>query len=239
MAVQRQWYYMDRGVKKGPISEDQLALRLRRRHLSSRTLVWTPTISDWTEARNIRELAPPRKHGAASADTPDDGFAPTGKQIRPWIRLWARLADVLLFALAVHLFARAFYEPLTRVPDTIYGTLLTLLYIPVETALLSTWGATPGKWLFHIHLSDTPGDKPAVGPALVRSFNVWIWGVGIGLLPATLFALFKAFNKLTRQGITSWDKEGGFVVQHRSLSTPRALAAAATLTALSALFLVK
>jgi len=80
--------------------------------------------------------------------------------------------------------------------------------------LLSTWGTTPGKWLFRIKLRDKTGKKLNLYSALGRSFAVWLKGYGLGIPIISFFTLLMARSRLKKIGITTWDEAGGFVVTH-------------------------
>jgi hypothetical protein len=60
--------------------------------------------------------------------------------------------------------------------------------------------------------------------ALSRAFGVWWKGLGTGLIPlVTLITLLVAHNRLSKKGVTDWDREGRFMVSHRKLGLVRAL----------------
>ncbi|HEY9511376.1 MAG TPA: hypothetical protein VIQ48_02260, partial [Rhodanobacter sp.] len=52
-------------------------------------------------------------------------------------------------------------------------------------------------------------------------FKVWWRGLGIGFPVASLITLIVAHGKLTENGITSWDKDDGFIVVHEHIGWAR------------------
>jgi len=159
----------------------------------------------------------PFRRAGASADG-HDPLAPG----RPWTRLVARTIDlaILLVALAAVLAA---VNP--ALPD-IVGPSLISLSIPIEAALLASWGTTPGKALLGIAVRDAGGGKLRFGQALRRTAAVWTFGLGttqlIGFVTGGL-----AFRRLRRQGATYWDALDDLRVEHRDVSGLRTSVAVA------------
>jgi hypothetical protein len=56
-----EWYYAVDGVQQGPVTADDLRRFLIEKRLTHDDYVWTPTLPEWTELKNVRELvgAPP------------------------------------------------------------------------------------------------------------------------------------------------------------------------------------
>lgn len=152
----------------------------------------------------------------------------TISQVRPWVRYWARNIDYILFSLVAG-FILTIIAPSSSslvVEDGLeifLNMLLLFIWVFVEASLLSTWGTTPGKWLLRTTLRDSAGSKLTFSRALDRSFSVWWRGMGIGFPIVTLITLIVAYGKLTEEGITTWDQEGGFVVSHKKIGTLRTI----------------
>lgn len=150
-------------------------------------------------------------------------------QVRPWVRYWARMFDIYLAAIvggiAVGIFnPDAFNEPGS---DQLFGLIVVFAWVFLESLLLSTTGTTPGKWLFKTRLIPPSGEKPDYSTALSRSFKVWWRGFGIGFPLASLITLIVAHGKLTKNGITTWDKDDGFTVVHDRIGPLRVIVAVA------------
>jgi len=114
---------------------------------------------------------------------------------------------------------------LQRIPEAASGMLVMFIWVFAESAFLSTWGTTPGKWLFKITLRDPSGQKLSFSKALGRSFNVWATGMGIGFPLATLITLVLAYKRLSRDGVTAWDRDGRFRVTHERIGALRVILA--------------
>lgn len=93
--------------------------------------------------------------------------------------------------------------------------------------MLSSWGTTPGKALLRVAVRKSDGSKLNYSEGLNRVFKVWLRGMGLGIPLFTLFAQLNAYNKLTKNGITSWDQEGGIQVMHQKVGFMRVLVALA------------
>jgi len=143
------------------------------------------------------------------------------KRGRPWVRFVARFIDYNLFTIFVALVLLVVAPRLLIIPEFFLGMLIIFIWVFVEAALLSTWGTTPGKWLLKTTVRDNAGNKPAFSRAFSRSASVWLRGLGMGLPIISLITLAVAHKKLLRDGITVWDREGGFVVSHEKIGAVR------------------
>jgi tetratricopeptide (TPR) repeat protein/uncharacterized RDD family membrane protein YckC len=147
-------------------------------------------------------------------------------QVRPWVRYWARTLDLLLFSFVVG-FALAILAPTVLQTNNVFITFFIMQgWVFQESILLSTWGTTPGKWLFRIKLRDKNGKKLNLSGALGRSFSVWLKGYGLGIPLISLITLLTARSRLKKVGITTWDEEGGFVMTHYKIGAIRNTVAA-------------
>jgi hypothetical protein len=149
---------------------------------------------------------------------------------RPWIRYWARMIDISIFSVLLS-FGLAFVAPtLLAQPPMTFSMLVLLLWVFVESMFLDLINTTPGKWLLRIQISH-PNGTPVYSNWLVRSFKVWLKGFAMGFVIVSLFTLAFAHKRLMRDGVTSWDREGGFLVTHERIGALR-LTVATVYTAL-------
>jgi len=149
-------------------------------------------------------------------------------QVYPWRRYWARLFDIT-FIMPIYIFIIALFSPglnyrITRMDSFIGGILLLLFYlIFFEPMMLSSFGTTPGKSLLGIRIRDLSGKKISYTKAMKRGFFVWLNGMGIGIPLIAFFTMIIAYNRLKRNGITSWDEKCGINVIHDQLSIFRVI----------------
>jgi hypothetical protein len=227
----RLWYYHEAGQQRGPIAEEEFVKLFESGALSADTLVWTESLKDWQQARTIDGLVPaalsPPPLGSPVAPPPVHAFAPSGPQIRPWVRFWARTTDDLLFGGFAGIILAFVFPAALEMNDVLFGMIGAFIFVFVEPCMLSTWGTTPGKALFNICLRKSDGTKPNYAEALARAFNVWVRGEGLGIPLVLLFTRIHAYNKLTKEGVTSWDRDGGFTVAHKNVGAGRIIAAVA------------
>lgn len=154
--------------------------------------------------------------------------SPKPSLVRPWVRYWARMFDVYSFSLIGGVIL-AFTAPqfLAKQNEYVLGMLLVFAWVFVEALLLSSFQTTPGKWLFKTNIALTSGSPIGFSQALARSLKVWWRGFGIGFPITAVITMIIAHSRLTRNGITSWDKDDGFSVTHETIGVPRVLAAVA------------
>jgi len=152
----------------------------------------------------------------------------SGEQARPWLRYWARMVDMYVFMIILMLV----FIPLFRIfgidsefldffPEIIVDIIILFLFIFIEALFLSTWGTTIGKALFKIRVRNIDGIKLSYTEALKRSFLVFYLGQGMGIPIFIIIVGIMSYNKLQKDGITSWD-DGYYIVSHQILGKIRA-----------------
>lgn len=158
-------------------------------------------------------------------------------ETRPWVRYWARWLDLTLFgAICGGVLGLMFPQYINGVNEYALGIEIAFLYMFVEPILLSEFGSTFGKWLLKVKLSTNDGQKITYSRAFCRSYKVWWRGLGGNLPLVSLVTNFIAYDKLVRNGTTSWDADGGFTVRHEKIGWVR-ITVVALLFILLALFL--
>lgn len=162
---------------------------------------------------------------ASLAAIPSDVIA----QVRPWVRYLARIFDICVFGLLIGIFLNFMAHDLVtkKGNEQLLGIVILFVYVFVEALLLSSFGTTPGKWLFKIKLALASGKPISYSQAIERSIKVWWRGLGIGFPIASLITLIIAHERLKRNKVTSWDRDGNFVVAHEKIGVPRVLLAIA------------
>lgn len=153
-------------------------------------------------------------------------------QVRPWVRYWARMFDLYLISIASGvaisiLYPDAFSEQNSDQFDQLFGLAVFFAWVFIESLFLSTTGTTPGKWLFKIRLIPSSGETLDYSTAFSRSFKVWWRGLGIGFPLVSFITLLVSYNKLTKNGITSWDRDSGVTVAHERIGPLRVIFAIA------------
>jgi hypothetical protein len=210
--------------------------------LAPEALVWSEGMTEWKPANSVAGLwvsvPPPAPPIQASASSPAsvspyappaaaplsevdwnghivDGYVPEGPQIRPWVRYWARTLDFLVFCLVVGVGAAIVAPEFLDTNDTLLTVALLALYNLYEPALLALFGTTPFKALLKVRVRNKDGSKLSYGQALRRTMIIWFAGQGLGIPIAALITNIHSYNRLTKQGITSWDQSGQLTVSHR------------------------
>jgi RDD family/GYF domain 2 len=225
-----------------PLSD--LLQRLGDDRINLDTLVWQPGWKEWQKLTDVEEIrtqvlnvlpeqrrrVPPPlptsstvRSANPAPDIPLLGSTASStealySQARPWIRFWARLFDICVFTLVFGPVLGFILFPERVITNMAQAMLCTVLAIFVwafvEPAFLAFFGTSPGKKLMRIKLS-AAGGSISYGRALLRSLRVWLWGLGAGLPLVWLLFAGIAGSKLQRNGVTSWDRKGGFVVSHQ------------------------
>ena len=147
-------------------------------------------------------------------------------QVRPWVRYFARIIDLMFWALPGG-FILGMVAPdfaLSEDPGNEYlvGMVVLLMWAFVEPLCLVVFGTTPGKSLLRVRLVYTGSGSLSYGTAMARSLKVWWRGLGTGFPLVSLITLIIAYQRLSKNRKTSWDEEGGFIVEHGKIGWPRA-----------------
>jgi uncharacterized RDD family membrane protein YckC len=229
----RQWYYVEEGQQRGPIAEADFVKLFESGQLGPDTMVWTEGLEQWAISRDVDGLIPsaykpppaplptsPRASAALAVE-----YAPSGNQIRPWVRYWARMLDFFLFCFLAGIVLAFVDAPALDMPDALFGIVLLFAYVFVEPAMLAGWGTTPGKALLKVRLRNSDGNKLSYAQALSRAFKVCFRGEGLGIPIIALFTHIHAYNRLTKQGVTSWDEDEDFKVSHQTIGAWRTIVA--------------
>ncbi|MDD8019767.1 MAG: RDD family protein [Acidobacteriota bacterium] len=236
------WYYIKDNKQEGPVSEATIQKMFEAGILEKDTLVWSEPMVEWLPASKVDPFkgkaifTTQTSLSEVISSFPQESEIKTKEksvpQIRPWVRFWARYIDLMSFSVVVGCILEILNLSILDIPDIadipeviILGFLILFLWIFEEAFLLSGPGTTPGKWLLRITLRDSSGGKPTFSSALRRSFSVWWNGLGIGFPIISLITLSVAYSKLTKNGITTWDKNGGFKISHLRIGPLRTIIA--------------
>lgn len=226
------WYYAKDNKQMGPIPKSELQELFRAGHLAPDTPIWSQSLKNWTPASETEffrlravpappplpgQKVPPTTFPEHKQEVRDQGIS----QVRPWVRYWARSVDMWIGAIAIGLVLTFTAPGVLRIHNVLLTMLISFVWVFIEALFLSTWGTTPAKWLLKITLRDSRGYKLTFSGALSRSVSVWCGGIGLGFPIASIVTLIISYRKLTREGITRWDRDGGFAVSHGRISTLR------------------
>jgi uncharacterized RDD family membrane protein YckC len=159
-------------------------------------------------------------------------------QIRPWVRFFARLIDiglVYLLLIVVLGVCSLIFPPiagalayLARNPaiDIVLTTMVTILILAlIEPLFITNYGQTPGKWLLNTKVINSEGGNLTPSQAWERSLGVYIYGFLIGIPVIFLVTLLIESSRLEKEGKTSWDRKGGFIVRHEKIGVLRGIIA--------------
>jgi len=131
----------------------------------------------------------------------------------PWLRAAARAVDVAVFAAAFIVILLVIQQ--AALVEALGASLLFPM-IPLEAALLASWGTTPGKALLGISVRDASGGKLPFGVALRRTAGAWMFGLAANLPIGLLTGLLALVRR-----VAYWDAVDGHRVEHRAVSRLR------------------
>lgn len=225
------WWYENSDEPQGPVTASELRQMIEDGRLSMNTLVWDGSMPEWVPASQIPELIlPPGESPEYSTKQDDDdteyephapepindGTATEGiNQVQPWVRLVARIFDYAICVVLIGPFLANYLGVIDEGTTKIFFVpVLTFCWVIIETAFLSTFGKTPGKYLFGITVTDAQGNKPNQSTAFIRSINVWVLGMGMGLPIIYIVTLYMGYNRLKKNGTTPWDQKAQSIVIH-------------------------
>ncbi len=223
-----QWHYIKDNKTEGPVSIEELQALFSHGFITEKTKVWTNGLPGWVTASEIENMVP-KKLASVPAINPETvpeyvNFIPEGKQVRPWIRLWARWLDLYVFSIILG-FIVGVMSPQSVELVGEYQILFAILFLMIfpffEAIMLSLWGTTVGKYAFNIRVTTSEGHKLAYESALRRSFRVWFTGLGLGIPVVMQIAMFVGYRQLRQNKISPWDANTHSQVLHRKISSLR------------------
>ncbi|MFT7516310.1 MAG: hypothetical protein ACI84O_000083 [Myxococcota bacterium] len=229
--MQQGWYYVQNHKQQGPVDLVELQRMLKSRVLAFDTLVWHQSLSKWEAAKSLSvfKLQPTVIEVEPEViDTPppprprppsDGGYVPQKKRRpldinlsgHPWRRYFSRSIDSMLMVFILPVIPP---NPAVLL-DYRFSIATAIAAMLLHAALQSTWGSTPGKALMQYSVRNPNGSKLSFEQALRREFKILFHGLGFGIPFLSTFTQLSAYNRLKRTGTTSWDKDGGFIVNHR------------------------
>jgi uncharacterized RDD family membrane protein YckC len=217
----------------GPYHLDQIRDMLDRGEIMLNDAVLVEGTSGWVPLNQVEGiyLRPAPERAAVLIED--------GPQRRPWVRYWARWIDGLLinFVVGIPIYTVLPDELDNRLIDQLIQASTLALWIPIEAALISTFGCTPGKALLRIRVSNKDGSNLKFNQALSRGFGVWLKGLGTGLIPiVTVITCLASHQSLSKTGATNWDRDGRFKVTHRKVGMVRTLIVIAIFAGFIAVF---
>lgn len=222
------WYYNVGQNRKGPVEEAEIRRLIDRGQLTSQTYLWRKGMDNWQLAGAHPDFqdafvappplpTPPKMPPPAFQPVP--GVPASNLTSRPWPRFWARFIDNLilmpLLGLGVGLWS-AIYSPEVYVAIVeMNAGLFGLMILPLVTLLLALsmalTGSTPGKAIVGVHVP-VPSGANRFGFFLVREFNVWISGLGLGIPFVALFTQVAQYRRLASGRAASYDEGNPEVV---------------------------
>ena len=216
----------------GPYSLEQLQDMLDGGAVKFIDTVWIEGTEDWVPLNQVKGI-----YFRPAPELVDD-LVEEGPQTRPWVRNWARSIDMLLIGVVFSVPVQAVLpdELNSRLVDQLIQFFGVMTWIPIEAALIASFGCTPGKALLRIRVTNKSGNYLSFNQALSRSFSVWLNGLGTGLIPlVTLITTIKSYQRLSNSGVTKWDRDGRIKVTHRKVGIVRTLITIAIFTGVIAL----
>lgn len=213
------------GDRSGPHSQFRIIEQIREGLLKGDELVWRLGVPDWVPLRELDEFDgywPPAPDVLAAAEVAKHEVRKELDRPRPWMRFWARMVDYFWFSFMLGLALRGLLPPETvevlmrpGMEQLLFNSLTLLLFAPLEAWFLSQRGTTPGKALLRIQVRSLDGSLPTYQQALMRSFQVWLKGMGLCLVPVVaLIAMAWWRIRLLQKGVTSWDESCLTRVEH-------------------------
>lgn len=134
-------------------------------------------------------------------------------------RFAARTIDLVFFQNLVVLAVRGvperaenlteWWARLTETSSNLFAVLVAAAFAwhLIEAILLATVGTTLGKYALNLSVRHADGEKLGFWTSILRSYYVWLLGMGFALPPLQQIANLLGFVRLHSRGITIWDEQ--------------------------------
>ena len=137
----------------------------------------------------------------------------------PWRRYLARLLDhslcVLLLNAALVLTLRFTFGD-GALNTLIQSYLAWGVQFLLEPLLLSTWGTTPGKWIFGLKVRNADGGKLTFREAAARLSALFGYGEGWSLPGYQLYRNYKSYRACADGEVLPWDEGLSYTIRDES-----------------------
>jgi hypothetical protein len=143
----------------------------------------------------------------------------------PWRRFFARSLDLSIYTLVWHIAAYlGFHWNIGRnATGKIWLDLIVtyVLMLLIEPLLLAKFGATPGKFVFGIRVTESGGEKLTLFQGYQRLWTIIARGQGYVIVPGyNIFRMVKSYKACKQSGEMEWDEELSYVVKDRNPFRP-------------------
>ncbi len=220
---------------------------LERGEVDSDTLAWHRGMESWKPISEIQALETIHSRHAVSEKEPPPPPEPTDetisaplpaadgtatatvalpRNVRPFVRFWARTFDHMLVSVVIWLVSdisipapvpgETWADMIAKVAEfqrsdaaLAFGRMLIFAMIGwhfLEGLLIHLFATTPGKALFGIKVEREDGQRLSIPQALGRSFYVYILGVGFYLPMLSIVGMTFSFFRLISSGKCIWDQ---------------------------------
>jgi len=132
--------------------------------------------------------------------------------INRWPRATARLIDLVLgmFIVLSLLKILGYGSPLQNLLNPISWVVL-FLAIPaallIDSLFATLFGNTPAKALVGVRVTTHRGETPGIGARFRRNYGVWTDGLGLGIVPLSLHAMFKQYRRVSGRREAVYDEK--------------------------------
>ena len=244
------WFSVEDGQQAGPWSVVQLRERVDSGVITNDTLLWNERMTDWLPLGLLISSANspfaggsvPQDPGLIATDRTGSGeppaVAPRATQAslsdrdshsarstspRPWHRWFARLIDLWCTAILLGVVLGATGHAALAENQIGFTMMSALLLVGLESLLLASIGNTLGKALLNIRVTEHDGRGLTALRALRRALNVWLSGEALGFPIANLITMSRQHQELKRNGITTYDDAGSYMVTHGEVGVGRVI----------------
>ncbi len=209
-----QWWYAEKGIRKGPVPETELAVLYQAHHIDRNTVVWKMGMDEWMPLGHIDELealrAKPREPKEPLKKAPQSRAVSATPGSRFCARLldctWETLVVFSMVAWGVGYLAEGLMVYLTH-PFTNY--LLLVLCLPLalclDALIYRGLGNTPGKAVLRIKTVWRDGSALSFEDYLKRNFSLWCNALYFGIVPVNFISLLLQYRRLATGEQTSYD----------------------------------
>lgn len=217
-------YHLSIGDQRsGPHSQFYIIEGIRSQTLRGGEMVWRKGLDGWQPLKGLEDFSsywPPSPEVLAQAEAARQVARSELDRPQPWLRFWARMIDfiwfwcafsMLLAVLAPGVLILAMKASQMYIPTDPF---ILLIYVPLEAWMLSRFGTTPGKSLLRIQIRTLPGGLPTFRQAMLRTFQMVLRGLALGVFPISLGFMLWNKLKLAQRPVTAWDETAETRVEH-------------------------
>jgi len=217
-----EWFYVDGEDRRGPFFFEEIRHAFQAGELTLDSKLWREGMDAPQPIGQLPEMAQILRPEPPPPEYPNRVLKPG-----PWSRFLARSIDLALWYLPFHYLPWPWLtedrlmllwrqSPLIFIGLALVQVSVTLLgQMLIDALVMAAVGTTPGKALLRLTIRRPDGGRIGLPGLLSRAIRLWVYGLGGGFLPLTIWRLWRSYTQTADGFRAPWDEPQQLVIAQR------------------------